>query len=145
MAFYPRTRLTLEQKVKLLEESMFPDFDPEEARQRYKIGKTCYFTILRNRKEILKTAEQLGSQKMKQVNKKADLEEELYSWILDKNQNGIAVTSSMIRTKAAQLVPGFNPGPKAKWFHAFKKRYNIIYKTDTKSFFAIKPSTDDEK
>jgi len=117
---------------------MFPDFDPDEARQRYSIGRTCYFKIMRDRKEILKSAESQSNIKLKQICKTADLEDELHSWISQKNQNGIAVSSSMIRARASEIVPGFNPGPKSKWFIRFKQRYNLVYNKDTKSFIAVK-------
>ena len=140
-AFYPRTRLTLEQKVKLIEESMFPDFDPAEARERYKIGRTCFFSILRNQKEIMKDADTLvsiGNVKSKRLTKYKDMEEKLYKWIVEQNVSGIPVSSHMICTKANLIYPGFKAGIKSKWIFRFRDRYNVVFNKDTKSFIAVK-------
>jgi len=135
-----KTKMTLAQKVALIEESMQPDFDPVEARNRYNIKKSLYYNIVnRDKEKILKlwyTAEHMeGDRISMRLGEHAQMEEQLLEWLCIQNSLGIPVNHETLTAKANQILPN----PSKNWMHNFRKRYkNVVYNRNTKSFHAFK-------
>ena len=135
-----KTKMTLAQKVALIEESMQPDFDPVEARNRYNIKKSLYYNIVnRDKEKILKlwyTAEHMeGDRISMRLGEHAQMEEQLLEWLCIQNSLGIPVNHETLTAKANQILPN----PSKNWMHNFRKRYkNVVYNRNIKSFHAFK-------
>lgn len=128
--------MTLAQKVALIEESMQPDFDPVEARERYNIKKSQYYLIVKRDKEkILNMAQYMdGERKTTRLGPNAQVEEELYEWLCAQN---VPVTPETLTNQAYQIQPNFNPSK--NWMHRFRYRYkNIVYNKSSKTFAVFK-------
>ena len=66
-----RVRLSIEQKSKLIEESLQPGFKRSKACEKYGISLACLSMTLKNKETILKSADTFGKQGFKtKVNKK---------------------------------------------------------------------------
>ena len=50
-----RKRLTLEQKIQIIEESEVPGFKPKKAMEKYGISQPAVYKILKEKDELLKT------------------------------------------------------------------------------------------
>ena len=50
-----RKRLTLEQKIQIIEESEVPGFKPKKATEKYGISLPAVYKILKEKDELLKT------------------------------------------------------------------------------------------
>ena len=117
---------------------MFPDFDPVEARQRYKIGKSCFYNILKEKEKILNPAADCisGDRKSIRLGAHDKMEEALYEWLCKQNGEGLPVTVDSLTDKAHQILPNFNP--QSNWIYRFRKRYNVAYNKSAKIFQAVK-------
>ena len=133
--------MTLAEKVALIEESMQPDFNPVEARNRYNIKKSLYYNIVnRDKEKILNlAAETLGEVEGDRLSMRlaqhSRMEEELLEWLCIQNSMGVPVTNEIITNKVNQILPN----PSVNWMHNFRKRYkNVRYNRNTKTFHAFK-------
>ena len=138
---YFKVKMTLAEKVALIEESMQPDFNPVEARNRYNIKKSLYYNIVnRDKEKILNlAAETLGGGEGDRLSMRlaqhSRMEEELLEWLCIQNSMGVPVTNETITNKVNQILPN----PSVNWMHNFRKRYkNVRYNRNTKTFHAFK-------
>ena len=116
---------------------MCPDFDPVEAKGRYKIGKSVFYQILKDKEKILSKADFLpGDRKISRLGANDKMEEELYEWLYIQNGQDVPVTVDTLTAKAYEILPDFNP--QSNWIYRFRKRYNVAYNKRSKSFLAIK-------
>ena len=98
-----RIRISLEQKLKLIEEASKPGFNANEAATLYGTDKSTIYKILKNKDKLLNTVHQGKvtkknvSKKNVTVGKKAGIEEALYNWCLEKQSQGVGISGSLMR------------------------------------------------
>ena len=100
-----RIRLTLLQKVKIIEESKKPNFDRKKISTEFGISHATISQILKKQKELL-SSHDCGTPSKQKSSRKAvhcEVEKLLYEWFKRKTGQGIPICGSMLKTKAAQL------------------------------------------
>jgi len=145
-----RTELTLDQKVKIINEA---DSGTTRAQlvNKYNLGKTTIGDILRKREEILENFKDLGSLAAKSCIRKREgeirsLDEGIFQWFCQKRARAIPITDAKLQAKALRIKVLLleslqNPNDsetimkfrtvlenfKASngWVQNFKKRYHI--------------------
>ena len=132
-----RVRLSLDQKVKLIEESMQPGFNQAKAAKDYGISPSTVNGILKNKFAIYchPAVEQGTSSKKNLSRGKNDvLESKLYEWYIQRQTEGQPISGPMLKAKASELANSYDCSatPDFKfssgWLERFKKRYDIRFK-----------------
>ena len=146
-----RTRISLEDKVKLIEDSKRPGFNRKDAMEKYGIGRNAVSTILKDQAKILKCLDSGSiSKTAKSVRKSplAELECKLYEFLTEKTRKGLPINGPLLteqakiiheRMKLTSDIPlefEFSTG----WLDGFKKRFNVKFK----KLIGEKLSADDE-
>jgi len=125
----PRTRLSLAQKLQLIEESSQPGFKRSIACQQYDISTSCISQLLKDKDQILELAKTGVDKNMKSkpMGRNSLLEHILYDWYVIQKKNGLTVTGPMLKAKAKELSNSgeqecsFSNG----WLDGFRKRYRV--------------------
>ena len=131
-----RVRLTLSQKVKIIEESKKSDFSRKKICEEYSISKATISSILKDQKTHLENYDSGIPGKHKTMRKPdfPEIELTLYEWFTKMTRLNVPVSGPMLIGKAKKLHSNskykndeflFSSG----WLEGFKKRYNIKFKT----------------
>ena len=135
-----RTRLDLDQKLKLIEDSMKPGFSIQKAAQEYGLSRSGIYGILKNKFAIYchpaieKRGSSSGSIRKLSWNPNAQLESVLFDWYQERVQQDLPISGLMIKTKAKELsnsyaISSSSPENHIKfsdgWLDGFKKRHGI--------------------
>jgi predicted XRE-type DNA-binding protein len=131
-----RMRLNLDQKVKLIEESMQPGFCQAKAAREYGISTSSVSTILKKKFDIYchpASNKTKYSRKNLTWGKNDVLESKLYEWYLQQTPLGNPVSGPILIAKAQELSQSYDcyatTGFKFSngWLDGFKKRYDIAF------------------
>ena len=132
-------KLTLSQKVKIIEECNKADFcavSRKNVCHEYGITDPTISSIVKNQKEILKAFDS-ENQKPKTVIKAAppEIENSLHEWLKKQCSKNVLVNANMLMNEAKNLHSKskdknvkFTFG--GEWFEDFKKRYGIQFLFD---------------
>ena len=127
-----RVRLSLNQKVKLIEESMQPGFSQTKAAKEYGISKSSLSKILKNKFAFYCHPEGMSTSKKNLSRGRNDiLEQRLYEWYLQRQTAFLPISGPMIKSKAEELsnshdcsaTEGFKFS--SGWLDGFLKRHDI--------------------
>ena len=129
-----RMRLSLDQKVKLIEDSMQPGFSQAKAAREYGISTSSVSSILKKKFDIYcHPATEKSSRKNLTWGKNDVLESKLYEWYLQQVPLGNPVSGPILIAKAQELSHSYDcsatEGFKFSngWLDGFKKRYDITF------------------
>lgn len=133
-----RTRLDLDQKLKLIEDSMKPGFNISKAARQYGLSRSGIYSILKNKFAIYchPSIEKREKSKIKKLswNPNAQLESALFDWYQARVQQDLPVSGLMIKTKAKELSNSYAISSSSDnniikfsdgWLDGFKKRHGI--------------------
>ena len=133
-----RTRLDLDQKLKLIEDSMKPGFNISKAARQYGLSRSGIYSILKNKFAIYchPSIEKREKSKIKKLswNPNAQLESALFDWYQTRVQQDLPVSGLMIKTKAKELSNSYAISSSSDnniikfsdgWLDGFKKRHGI--------------------
>lgn len=141
-----RTRLSLAQKIQLIEESNKPGFKRSITCQQYGISSSCISQILKDKDQILELAKTGVDKNMKSkpMGRNSLLEQILYDWYVGQKKANITVTGPMLKAKAQELS---NSGTDAcsfsnGWLDGFRKRYSIQLTSKKSSSGSESPNHD---
>ena len=87
-----RTRLSIKQKIKIIEDSKKVGFDKKKTMETYGISRTGLITLLKNQTQILKAADSGSINENVKSIKKSPLEQlecKLYDWLCDLSESRI--------------------------------------------------------
>ena len=133
-----RVRLSLEQKVQLIEDSLQPGFNVLQASQKYGIAKSTVNGILKNKFALY--CHPVSSNRKNITQGKNDaLEEKLYEWYLQRQNEGLPISGPLLKARAEELANSYDccasDGFKfsSGWLDGFKKRFDIRFKEVKKS------------
>ena len=130
----PRKRLTLKQKVDLIEDSLKTGFKPLMAMEQYGISKSSLYQILKDKEEILKTFHSQPCAAKSKSNRKRNfqnVEDKLFDWFEKKKNCGVMVSGPMFKVKAEEIAKNLNVDNfKASdgWLSNFKHRREKYWK-----------------
>ena len=99
-----RVRLSLSQKIKLIQDSTKPGFNRANTAKEYGISLPCLCKILKNKTVILNSINKgsISSKKIISKPKNDVLEEKLYEWYLQ-NENNELISGVKLKAKAEEL------------------------------------------
>ena len=130
-----RIRLSIQQKVKIIEESKKSGFKREKFLIEYGIGKATLSALLKNQKQTLETYEKgLIPANSKTCHQAANVELEkiLYDWFLIHRRKGLLIDGPLIRDKALDLHKKMGLLTKfdasTGWLDGFRKRFDVRFK-----------------
>merc|ERR1712018_458544 len=89
-----RTRLSIKQKIKIIEDSNKVGFDQKKTMETYGISRTGLITLLKNQTQILKAADSGSINENVKSIKKSPLEQlecKLYDWLCRTTRLGAAI------------------------------------------------------
>ena len=100
-----RVRLSVEQKVKIIEESKKKGFCRKDVSEKYGISAATLSQILKNQKVHLSTFDSGLPGKHKTIRKSAlpNVEEALYEWFLKLTRQNVPVSGPMLIGRAQKL------------------------------------------
>ena len=125
------------EKIQIIEESTYPDFNLELTRANWQISKSTLWSILKHQDKLLAAAENHPTdRKSAKPGKYGKVEIELCQWIESCNQKGIAISSKDILKKAKEICP--NMRCSAGWLGNFKRRFNVIFDKESSSYITVK-------
>jgi hypothetical protein len=130
-----RVRLSLEQKQKLIEESMQPGFSQAIAARKYGVSTSSVCGILKKKFDIYchPARDAKNARKNLTWGKNDVLESKLYEWYLQQVPLGNPVSGPILIAKAQELSHSYEcsatEGFKFSngWLDGFKKRYDITF------------------
>ena len=132
-----RTRLSIKQKIKIIEDSKKVGFDKKKTMETYGISRTGLITLLKNQTQILKAADSGSINENVKSIKKSPLEQlecKLYDWLT--TRLGAAINGPLLKGQALifyKEIYGNKPNPPQfvasnGWMENFKLRYDIKFK-----------------
>ena len=101
-----RVRLTLSQKVKIIEESKKSDFSRKKICEEYSISKATISSILKDQKTHLENYDSAGTPGKHKTMRKPDfpeIESTLYEWFTKMTRLNVPVSGPMLIGKAKKL------------------------------------------
>ena len=134
-----RVRLSLEQKQKLIEESMQPGFSQAIAARKYGVSTSSVCGILKKKFDIYchPARDAKNARKNLTWGKNDVLESKLYEWYLQQAPLGNPVNGPILIAKARELSQSYDcyaeSGFKFSvgWLDGFKRRHNIALSNKT--------------
>ena len=97
-----RNRLTIHQKLRLIEESKKPGFKRKDACEKYRISTSSLSRILKFQANKLQASKNTKGFNLKR-GKNHELELELYEWLVSMNKKGLSVGGPLIKKQAQKL------------------------------------------
>ena len=131
-----RRRLSLKEKIKIIEDSKKPGFDKAKVMKEYGISRPTIINILKNQFDTLKAVDSgTMNDKSKSLKKSplAELESQLYEWLCKTTRRGAVISGPLLKSKAKSLydqIYGKKPNPPSfdqseGWLDRFKLRYDL--------------------
>ena len=132
-----RTRLSIKQKAKIIEDSKKVGFDKKKTMDEYGISRTGLINLLKNQGEIMKAVDSCQiNEKFKSIKKSplADLESRLYEWLCRTTRLGAAINGPLLKGQAMifyQEIYGKKENPPKfeasnGWVDNFKARSDVV-------------------
>ena len=98
-----RKRLSLEEKVQLIDDSIKPGFNKANAMKKYGISQAGLYLILKNKKEILESFNNANACSSKSKSNRPahfqNLEEKLFEWFLNYRKTGLMINGPLLKSK----------------------------------------------
>ena len=130
-----RKRLTLKEKVAIIDESESLDLSCRQAAKRFCIGKTLASDILANKKaikeEYLKNGNDESKRKFPNVESLV-IDDVVYRWFCRARANLVPISGPLIQAKALEVAKEVNLHDFAAsngWLDKFKSRHKICFKS----------------
>ena len=101
-----RRRLSLKEKIKIIEDSKKPGFDKAKVMKEYGISRPTIINILKNQFDTLKAVDSgTMNDKSKSLKKSplAELESQLYEWLCKTTRRGAVISGPLLKSKAKSL------------------------------------------
>ena len=102
----PQRRLSLKEKIKIIEDSKKPGFDKAKVMKEYEISRPTIINILKNQFDTLKAVDSgTMNDKSKSLKKSplAELESQLYEWLCKTTRRGAVISGPLLKSKAKSL------------------------------------------
>ena len=124
-----RKRLSLSDKLSIIDASKEPSFDRKTTAQKYGISKSMISRLLKEEDSLEKLRDShisMANKKTIRYGKIQDTEDELYEWFSEQKRNGKKVSGLMIKEQAKK-IHGETEEIKfsAGWLHKFQERFGI--------------------
>ena len=98
-----RRRLSLKEKIKIIEDSKKPGFDKAKVMKEYGISRPTIINILKNQFDTLKAVDSgTMNDKSKSLKKSplAELESQLYEWLCKTTRRGAVISGPLLKSNA---------------------------------------------
>ena len=98
-----RRRLSLKEKIKIIEDSKKPGFDKAKGMKEYGISRPTIINILKNQFDTLKAVDSgTMNDKSKSLKKSplAELESQLYEWLCKTTRRGAVISGPLLKSNA---------------------------------------------
>jgi hypothetical protein len=125
--------LTLEEKIKVIEEHKKNKRPAKELTMLFKAGKTQIYDILKNKIKIKDEWVKGTAGHVKRITKSTDYDEincALFEWFVSARAKGIPICGPLIQIKAletAKKLGKHNFKASSGWLESFKHRHNIVF------------------
>lgn len=131
----PRTCLTMEQKLKIIEEmGSSNDKNFAETARKHGVSRSVISRLWKNREETLSTVKDFQNLSRKRKNrfKEEDVDIALNTWLGQKNEQNARINGPILKQKAQQLAAemGHDFTPSDGWLSRFKERHSITFKRE---------------
>lgn len=132
MTMASKRTLSLEEKIKVIEEHERNKRPARELITLFKVGKTQIYEILKNKNKIKDNWRNGKAGHMKRNAKSIEYEDinrAMFEWFVDVTGRGMPLSGSMIRIKAletAKSLGKLNFKASNGWLEKFKHRHNIV-------------------
>ncbi|GFS01038.1 tigger transposable element-derived protein 3-like [Elysia marginata] len=128
-----RTCLTMEQKLKIIEEmTSSNNLNFAETARKHGVSRSVVSRLWKTREETLSTAKDFQNLSRKRKNrfKEEDVDIALDTWLGQKNKQNPRINGPILKQKAQQLATemGHDFTPSDGWLSRFKERHSITFK-----------------
>lgn len=125
--------LTVEEKIKVIEEHEKNKRPAKELTVLFKVGKTQIYDILKNKIKIKDEWVKGTAGHVKRITKSTDYDEinrAMFEWFVSARAKGIPISGPLIQTEAletARKLGKHNFKASNGWLESFKHRHNIVF------------------
>lgn len=126
--------LSFSEKVKILEEIESKELSQVAIAKKYGISESTLSTFKKNKESILRGHASSEGGKRNRQPEIPDIDQAVTIWFSDARNNRINLDGNLIRSKAEEFAKklGHNDfKASAGWFSNWKKRNNVVFKTET--------------
>lgn len=127
-----RKRLTIKEKVELLNVCEKEKLSARKAAEKFGLGKTQVSDILRDKNSILLEYEKNGNMESKRKFPRTVIDEVVYKWFSQMRAKNMPISGPLIQEKALEVAEVHNIGNFSAsngWLEKFRSRHAITYKS----------------